>query len=353
MPVYRHRIVFNIAKNLIAFLNLDVGLIRGRVPDFGSTSKQIPGQSKQHEQHERTQARSDAHLKTEKPRRQPEKIAPVRRVDPNNIIWILGSPRTGSTWLSRILGELENHSVWNEPHFGVILARNYIVNKEHLIRKDFILSEPYRDVWIRSMRNLFLDVCEARFPNIRPRHYLVVKEPNGSLSAPLIMEAFPESKLMFLIRDGRDVVASVLDATRKGGWDKRGIHEASKQSDEKFVEQLALNYVAHIGAVKEAYAGHPDDLKAMIQYEELRERPFECIRDAYRALQIEVNEAQLREVVQKHSWDNIPDEKKGRGKFFRKAQPGSWKEDLTEEQVKTVERVIGDLTVEFYAPVRR
>jgi hypothetical protein len=66
-----------------------------------------------------------------------------------------------------------------------------------------------------------------------------------------------------------------------------------------------------------------------------------------------VNEAQLREVVQKHSWDNIPDEKKGRGKFFRKAQPGSWKEDLTEEQVKTVERVIGDLTVEFYAPVRR
>ena len=49
------------------------------------------------------------------------------------------------------------------------------------------------------MRRLFLDVGGAKFPNISPRHHLIIKEPNGSMSAPLILEAFPESKLIFLV----------------------------------------------------------------------------------------------------------------------------------------------------------
>lgn len=316
MPILRSRTVLDVTKSLKAFLNLEAGLIRGKVPSLAPSPRQ------------------------DEPDKQLVEGVQARKVNAKNIIWILGSPRTGSTWLSRILGDLTGHLVWNEPFFGVVLARNHIVNREYLKHKNFILGEPHKEVWIKSMRRLFLDVCENKFPDINHKHYLIVKEPNGSLSAPLIMEAFPESKLVFLIRDGRDVVASVLDATRKGGWDKYGSEVATQQSDEEFVEQLARNYLAHVSAVGEAYANHPDGLKATIRYEELRTRPFESIQDVYRALHIDLNEAELKKAIEKYSWDNVPAEKKGEGKFFRKAKPGSWREDLTEQQARIVERVL-------------
>jgi hypothetical protein len=53
-------------------------------------------------------------------------------------------------------------------------------------------------------------------------------------------------------------------------------------------------------------------------------------------------------VVGKHSWENIPKEDKGEGKFYRKATPGGWREDLTPEQVRTVEEKTAPLLMEFY-----
>src|SRR5947209_7472995 len=35
-----------------------------------------------------------------------------------NIVWIFGAGRTGSTWLSGMMGELGGHTVWFEPWVG-------------------------------------------------------------------------------------------------------------------------------------------------------------------------------------------------------------------------------------------
>jgi hypothetical protein len=61
-----------------------------------------------------------------------------------------------------------------------------------------------------------------------------------------------------------------------------------------------------------------------------------------------VDEEELARVVHKHSWENIPPEKRGEGKFYRKATPGGWQEDLTPEQVETVERITAPLLRTFY-----
>jgi hypothetical protein len=52
--------------------------------------------------------------------------------------------------------------------------------------------------------------------------------------------------------------------------------------------------------------------------------------------------------VEKWAWDNIPEDRKGEGKFFRKASPGGWQEDLTPEQAKMVEQITGPLLKDFY-----
>ena len=53
-------------------------------------------------------------------------------------------------------------------------------------------------------------------------------------------------------------------------------------------------------------------------------------------------------MVKKHSWENIPEEEKGEGKFYRKATPGSWCEDLTPEQAEIVASIAAPLIEEFY-----
>jgi hypothetical protein len=52
--------------------------------------------------------------------------------------------------------------------------------------------------------------------------------------------------------------------------------------------------------------------------------------------------------VEKHSWENIPEDQKGQGKVYRKATPGGWREDLTPEQAEAVERVTSPLLKELY-----
>jgi Sulfotransferase domain len=61
-----------------------------------------------------------------------------------------------------------------------------------------------------------------------------------------------------------------------------------------------------------------------------------------------VDEGELERVVEKHSWENIPEEEKGEGKFYRKATPGGWREDLSPEQAEAIERITAPLMKELY-----
>ena len=375
MPAYKNYTVFEFARGVKAFLNLEVGITRGDAPSpenlearlRAQEAQELAGARRRVEAQNRPMRELQGRLSVEGGGAAlcggAEAGIKLGNIDPHNIVWILGSPRTGSTWLSQILGTPEGHAEWREPFFGVVLGfRNNLAHREYVNSNQFLLGEPHRDVWVRSMRNLFLDVGRSKFPNISPKHHLIVKEPNGSISAPLILEAFPESKLVFLVRDSRDVVASLLDAARRGSWYGYDKFEASMADavsrgggldehdpgDDEFVEQLARNYVANVGAVEEAYAGHPDGSKVLVRYEDLREDPSKQVARICDALQIEVEESQLEQAVKKHSWENIPEGERGRGKFHRKAVPGGWREDLAPEQAKLVEGITAPLLRRFY-----
>ncbi len=88
----------------------------------------------------------------------------------------------------------------------------------------------------------------------------------------------------------------------------------------------------------------------MVRYENLRTNTLETMKRIYSALGIPVREEELARVVQKHSWENLSEEEKGEGKFYRKATPGGWKDDLTPEQARIVEKVTAPLLEEFYRP---
>jgi hypothetical protein len=73
----------------------------------------------------------------------------------------------------------------------------------------------------------------------------------------------------------------------------------------------------------------------------------------YAALGIEAKDKELARAVEKQAWETIPEDMKGEGKFYRKASPGGWRDDLTPRQAKIVEEITAPVMGEFYPPEAR
>jgi hypothetical protein len=328
MPVFKQQLSVA-ARGIRAFLNLEAGLTRA-VPETPQAGGQATGPA----------------------RRQP---AGGNGPRPENIVWIFGSGRSGSTWLSSMMGDMGGQTLWGEPWVGTLFGNFYYGQGEGRRQNPQFILGRHRESWLCSIRNFVLDAASTTFPDLEEDDYLIVKEPNGSIGAPLMMEALPESRMILLVRDPRDVVASSLDARREGGWNyernkdkaQRRRKQPPKKGSVDFAEGRAKQYLQGMGNAKDAYDAH-EGPKVLVRYEELRADALGTMKRMYSTLDLPVDEEELSRVVEKHSWENIPEEKKGEGKFYRKATPGGWKDDLTEEQVEMVERVTAPLLKELY-----
>lgn len=266
------------------------------------------------------------------------------RPDPQRMVWIFCTGRSGSTWLRGMLAEVLSARVWGEPKVGQLFGRFHSrANEAQLSSPNFVMGRPTQPVWIKSLRHFVLEAAWAAHPDIASSEYLIVKEPDGAVGAPLISEALPESRLIVLVRDPRDVAASALDARRKGGWKlPYGGDQLADENPDAFIERSASDYRLQIEKALQAYEAH-EGPKAILHYEELRENIFSAMKDLLDALELPVDPDELSRVVEKHSWKNIPEKEKGAGKFYRKGEPGSWREDLTENQARIVEEATAPL----------
>ena len=344
MPVLKQHISLA-ARGVRAFLNLEAGVTRVGVAD--QPQQGLQGSS------DGQAARLD--------RRGPEQGSrqPVRSggngLRPENILWIFGSGRSGSTWLSSMMGEMSGQTLWGEPWVGTLFGNFYYGQDKGRRQNPQFIMGSHRESWLGSIRNFVLDASAVTFPKLKATDYLVIKEPNGSIGAPLLMEALPESRMVLLVRDPRDVIASSLDARREGGWhfekNKGRLYkerkEPPKKGSLKFAEGRAQNYLQGMGNAKQAYDAH-EGRKVLVKYEELRADTLGTMKRLYSTLGVPVDESELARVVEEHSWENIPEEQKGEGKFYRKGKPGGWREDLTPEQAETVERITAPLLADLY-----
>ena len=183
MPILRNHSVFELARGIKAFLNLDLGLTRGQVPDPRLFESQLRTRTRELEQARERIEKQSRRIEQFESLAQPTPDAGKSQggVNPENIVWIFGSARVGSTWLARMMGGPENHSVWNEPLVGALFGKHYYLGagKERRDGKNFILGGD-REVWIGSIRSFVLEGARSKFPGLGDEGYLAVKEPNGS-----------------------------------------------------------------------------------------------------------------------------------------------------------------------------
>src|SRR5215211_7613263 len=200
MPDLRQQVVLDVAKDVRAYLKVEVGITRGEVPDLRPPDLLREQLAAKDREISRLRARLAAR----------ERRATTGGIPPEQFVWVFGVARTGSSWLGAMMGDLEGHATWDEPYVGDVFGYAYYMRagEQQRQRKDYILGDAYKEAWIRSVRAFVLGGVDARFPELDENGYLIIKEPNGSVGAPLLIEALPESRMILLVRDPRDVVAS-------------------------------------------------------------------------------------------------------------------------------------------------
>jgi hypothetical protein len=281
----------------------------------------------------------------------------------DRLIWIFGSSRSGSTWLLRMLSELEGVVPIDDPHLGhhlgvwrpIPLAWAACEEPPELTtlldlkagEGGYFFADRFRDSWWEPLRELIRSRFEAQAEEIEAggRPTFVVKEP-GSHAAPLLAELFPRSKLIFLLRDGRDVVDSWLDAYRDGSWAiPGGAFPVSPDGRIALVRWLSAVWAFRSRAVKRAFDTRAAEDRILVRYETLRERTSETLDRICKTCGLGLDG--LAEVELRHRFEHAPHAARGPGKEIRIATPGSWRENLTAAEQEAMHDELGDALEEF------
>jgi hypothetical protein len=301
----------------------------------------------------------------------------------SRLVWIFGSTRSGSTWLLRLL----SHPLVLEPEAGLgfrlpaaareeppidALPVNEFLLGHHVapvhgdpVLKDgryipatvnsfwssdanYAMSKEFEDVWRAELRRFalvrlhaVLERAAGRFP-VREDPAVVIKDVGASHAATAIMSLLPRSRLLFMVRDGRDVIDSLIHAAKPGGWFAR-ITKPLISSDEErldFVRERAIEWACSTDSCLRAWDAHPPALRRMVRYEELLADPAGELGSVCRWIGVERDGAALEAAVRANAFG--ANEPTGPTEFARAASPGLWRQNLSSEERRIAEEIIGE-----------
>jgi hypothetical protein len=282
----------------------------------------------------------------------------------SSLAWIVGSPRSGTTWLAGLLSNLPGIGFANEPliglHLGVLFdqviaapasagpaAGGRMYDLVNLVgEEDYFFSQKHRHVWEPPLRGLLLRRFreQMNLKGLRPgRDRMLLKEPHGSEGADLLTTTLPQSRVLLLIRDGRDVVDSELDSIAPGAWSSYAVSTENLSDDERMrlIEQQAMRWVLRTRVSHQAYGQHDESRRLLLRYEELLVDTEMHVRRIVEWLGLPAP-ANLGEVVRKAAFAEVPVDRRGPGQFARAASPGLWRERFTMAEQDVLTRVMGE-----------
>jgi len=277
------------------------------------------------------------------------------------IIWLCAPPRSGTTWLGTQLLNHNDNIIWHEPwlglHLGVLRgvlvpSKNYEQNNYRFERVfdtqakegEYFFSPHHKNNWLPMLRKLILARTYSHAQTLTKN--IIIKDPVGSNGVDMISQCLPNSKILFLIRDGRDEVDSRMDMHRPDSWAKlRPFRDDKDRLD-------AINYysqlwVVNMKNIKIGFDKHDSKLKLMLKYEDLKANTVLKLKEIYDFINLSINETELKKIINQFDFTNIPEFEKGDGKFKRTAKLGGWRKNFNEKEIEVMNSILGKTLREF------
>ena len=255
-----------------------------------------------------------------------------------NLVWVFSMPRSGTTWFATRLLSYENHTM-DEPKITreIITDENFVARRNSV---DYFLSNQYSEEWKPLLRKMILNRIYMQFRDLS--NYIIIKEPHGSF-ADIISDCMPKSRIIVLLRDGRDVLDSKMDGYMEGGWiSQKAGKVLTEQKRLEFLENEAKAWKYGITSLMKIRENHSEELTYVVRYEDLRLDAVPVLKKVYGFLNKDISDEKLQELVDRYSFENIPRKWQGSGKVVRSASPGKWKENFTEDEIKILNEIMMD-----------
>ena len=209
-------------------------------------------------------------------------------------IFLVGSGRSGTTWLQSLLSSHPRIYTGVETHFFSAISPfiKEIKNKREInVGLHAYLNESQgREL----LDNLFWKVItNLPSPNERPQYFLE-KTPRHVLFFEEILFIFPNTKIIHIIRDGRMVVNSCFKAaeTWAGGWATNNLYKET------------LKWKMAINKGREAVNLLKDPKQYFeVKYEDLRENTENSLLGIFDWLNLDFNINLLNRIINENSID--------------------------------------------------
>ena len=282
-----------------------------------------------------------------------------------NLVCIVGCPRSGTTWLQRLLAghpcvrtgqESDVFDIYVGPQ---LRAWRRELDPTSSGRGGVGLGCYFDDpAFLGALRRYTLDLLQPMVGALKPGEVFVEKTPSHALYIPEILELLPDTRFVHVLRDARDTVASLLGAARSWGksWAPRRAGGA------------ALMWVSHVRAARRAADRLPAHQLREVRYEDLHADGAGVLSGVVRWLGLDWSEAELARALDANrpevaragggtpiplggsfgtSLGSVVKEPPG---FVRRAQVGAWRQDLSPLERLLVWRVAGPTMAEVGYP---
>jgi hypothetical protein len=198
-------------------------------------------------------------------------------------ILILGAPRSGTTWLAKIIDSHPDVLYRHEPDatrpgplpltpdtLTPLLARWAEETGARTVTKRPYFAKSWQPHWARSLRTLIATAIGAaagtrlkflanlRIPDLgtRPAPRLAIKSIGWAEGAAILARTLPDSRTIFILRHPNGQVASVMRGNREGRFELK-----TGGTDMPFNEVAAIRHAAACGIGAATFQVLPDAAK--------------------------------------------------------------------------------------------
>lgn len=255
-------------------------------------------------------------------------------------LFIIGAPRSGTTWLQTMLAAHPEVATCQETHlFNAYLSLLHRSWEEHKASKRGIgLQAAISYQQFLELQRLY---AERVLQSVRGERSLVVeKTPAHARVVNDIKSVLPEARFLHIVRDPRAVTSSLLAASK--GWGARWAAAS--------VYQNAHRWVREVEASRRGAAYGSGDYHEL-RYEDLHKDPASHLERIAQWAGLDASRTWCAETAQAHSIEKLREGKSDppwgartepEG-FYRKGATDSWKGDLSRSDIALVEDVAAPL----------
>lgn len=280
----------------------------------------------------------------------------INKVLRGKVFFIVGTPKSGTTWLQNILNGHPNVLCPGESNFNMIarflvkMADNYNRDIININDKYIGHSNGYALFANDDVNYLFVSAIALLFSNLHGDSKIEVvgtKNPDYMTAMETTVDLLPDLKYVHIIRDGRDVSVSAWFHNLRvnpTGLKQRFSHF------QNYVESIAQSWASDVQKARSFGRSYPKQYFEL-HYEDLHRDPELVIQRLLEFLCVDYSQRMVDQCRQSGLFEKLSKGRKrgqeNRSSFFRKGIIGDWKNHFNQECIDTFIQYGGDLLREM------